>query len=618
MMSDPAVALTLLLVLGFAAQWLAARMRVPAILPLLLMGIVLGPVTGAFDPDKVLGPYLFPLVSLAVAVILFEGSLTLRFSELRTVGSAVRGMVTYGALLTLGLLAVAAHWIVDVPWGVAFLFGALTCVTGPTVITPLLRTLRPTEKIASALRWEGIILDPAGALFAVLVFEAVSSHHQGHSLVVFGATVAVGAVIGLIAAGLLAYLLYQQLVPEFLQTYCALALVLGAFTLSNRLSGESGLLAVTIMGIALGNTSRIHLEHIMDFKEHLSTLLVSMLFLILAARLKWPLPDGMLLAGILVFLAAQVLIRPLSIAVSTWGSGLNWRERALLGYVAPRGVVAASVSSLVALRLQDLRVHGADTLVPLVFILIIATVVLQSATARPLAKWLKVAEPEPTGVLILGSDAVARAIGKALAEQGVRVLLADDDWDGISKARMDGLATFFGKATSHLAEMNLDLGGLGHLFALSTERDFNQLACLHYRREFGHDHVYHLHVLERDEATDRRTFARPLRTRALFGNDVTHARFDALLQADWSIKSNKMTEKFEWPQFQQQHGDVALLLFAIDPVGRLHVADADRKTEPRPGWTVVALAPPAAPDVGTMPPANPPAPIDTSAPLVAT
>ncbi|MDE2270940.1 MAG: sodium:proton antiporter [Xanthomonadaceae bacterium] len=589
---DLGVVLTVLLVVGFLAQWLAWRLRLPAILPLLLIGILFGPATGLFDPDKVLGRFLFPVVSLAVALILFEGSLTLRFSELRGIGRAVRGLVSYGAVLALLMLAAAAHWIAGLRWEIAFLFGALTCVTGPTVITPMLRTLRPNARIASALRWEGIVLDPLGALFAVLVFEAIVSHQQGHSLAVFAATVGIGAGIGLAAAAALGFLLYRQMIPEYLQAYGTLIAVLGAFTLSNRLTHESGLVAVTIMGIALGNMRHIHIDHIMDFKEHLSTLLVSMLFVVLAARLHWPLPPGMLVAGLLVFVLAQFVIRPLSVAVATLGSNLDWRERALIGFVSPRGIVAASVSSLFALRLGELGMPGAEALVPLVFILIIATVVLQSAAARPLARWLTVADPDADGVLIFGSDPVARGIAKALAEQNIQVLLADDDWDGISKARMDGLATFFGNPTSQHAALHLDLTGIGRLLAMSDRRESNSLACLHYRQEFGRERVYRMRVLAPEDASNRAAFAGNLRAKALFGNEMTHARFAELLQAGWRIKSSELGDSFGWPEFLAEHGAEAVLLFGIEANGRLRVANNRRKTEPKPGWKVIALVPP--------------------------
>ena len=592
---QPGLMLACMLGIGFFAQWLAWRVKLPAILFLLLAGIVLGPVTGVFRPDAMLGDLLFPLVSLAVALILFEGSMTLRFHELPGIGRAVRGLVSYGAIAALLLLALAAHLIAGLGWDVALLFGALTCVTGPTVIAPMLRTLRPNARIANTLRWEGIVIDPLGALFAVLIYEAIVSHQEGHTVGVFLGTIGCGAVAGALAAWALARLLRRQLIPEYLQNIGVLATVLLAFSLSNTIAHESGLLAVTIMGIALGNIRNVHIDDILDFKENLTTLLVSSLFILLAARLQWPLPEGMLAAGIAVFLVAQLLVRPLTVVFASAGSSLTWRERALIAWVAPRGIVAASVSALFALRLQELGVSGADAMVPLVFILIIGTVVLQSATARPLARWLGVAEPEPRGVLIYGSDEVARAVGKALADAGFRIVLADDSWDGIRRARMEGLATFFGNPASPHAERNLDLTGLGRLLAMSTHRERNSLACVHYRREFGRDKVYRLRNLAPHEATDRAALAGNLLAPPLFGEEMTHARFAELLAIGWRVKSTRLTSAFGWSDVIERSGSQSVLLFGVDEKGNLRVASAKRLLEPKAGWLAIALTPPAEP-----------------------
>ncbi len=582
-----------MLMIGFLAQWLAWRVKLPAILFLLLAGILLGPVSGVLDPDKVLGGLLFPIVSLAVALILFEGSLTLRFHELPGIGHVVRGLVSYGAVTALLLLALAAHLVAGLSWSIALLFGALACVTGPTVIAPMLRTLRPNARIANTLRWEGIVIDPLGALFAVLIFEAIVSRQEGHTIGIFVATIGCGAVIGALSAWLTGFLLRRQLIPEYLQNYAVLAAVLFAFSISNVITHESGLLAVTIMGIALGNLRGVHIDDILDFKESLTTVLVSLLFILLAARLHWPLPDGMLGAGIALFAIAQLVVRPLTVLLSSLGSGLSWRERALIGWVAPRGIVAASVSALFALRLDALGVAGAGALVPLVFILIIGTVVLQSATARPLALWLKVAEPEPRGLLLFGSDKVARAIGKVLSEAGFRVVLADDDWDGIRQARMDGLATFFGNPASPHAERHLDLTGIGRLLAVSTHRERNSLACVHYRQEFGRDKVYRLRNLTPQESTDRAALSGTLLAPPLFDEEMTHGRFAEMLEQGWRIKSTKLSTTFDWPHFIEQHGSNTVLMFGVEEKGALRVASTKRELEPKPGWTVIALVPPA-------------------------
>ena len=582
-----------MLMIGFLAQWLAWRVKLPAILFLLLAGILLGPVSGVLDPDKLLGGLLFPIVSLAVALILFEGSLTLRFHELPGIGHVVRGLVSYGAVTALLLLALAAHIVAGLSWSIALLFGALACVTGPTVIAPMLRTLRPNARIANTLRWEGIVIDPLGALFAVLIFEAIVSRQEGHTIGIFIATIGCGSVIGALAAVLVGYLLRRQMIPEYLHNYAVLAAVLLAFSVSNGITHESGLLAVTIMGIALGNMRGVHIDDILDFKESLTTVLVSVLFILLAARLHWPLPNGMLLAGITLFVIAQLIVRPVTVLLASLGSGLTWRERALIAWVAPRGIVAASVSALFALRLDALGVSGGDALVPLVFILIIGTVVFQSATARPLAKWLKVAEPEPRGLLIFGSDHVARAIAGALNEAGFHVLLADDDWEGIRLARMEGLSTFFGNPTSPHSERHLDLTGIGRLLALSTHRERNSLACVHYRQEFGREKVYRLRNLTPQENTDRAALSGNLLAPPLFQEEMTHGRFAEMLGQGWRIKSTRLSTTFDWPHFIEQYGSNTVLMFGVEEKGALRVASAKRELEPKAGWLVIALVPPA-------------------------
>jgi NhaP-type Na+/H+ or K+/H+ antiporter len=584
--------LTGMLAIGFLAQWVAWRVKLPAILFLLLAGILLGPVGHVLDPDKLLGPLLFPLVSLSVALILFEGSLTLRFHELSGIGHVVRGLVSYGAIVALLLLAAAGHYLAGMSWDLALLFGALTCVTGPTVIVPMLRTLRPNARIANTLRWEGIVIDPLGALFAVLIYEAIVSRHQGHAIGVFLSTVLIGMISGGVAALVLAFLLRRQLIPEYLQNFGTLALVLLSFTVSNDIAHDSGLLTVTVMGIALCNMRDVHIDDILDFKEHLTVLLVSMLFILLAARLTWPLPPSTLWAGMAIFLAAQFVVRPITVIVSSMGSTMTWRERALISWVAPRGIVAASVSALFSLRMAHLGVPGSEELVPLVFILIIGTVVFQSATSLPLARWLKVAEPDPHGVLIYGSDAVARAIGKVLKEADFHVLLADDDWDGIRRARMEGLSTFYGNPVSAHADLNLDLIGIGQMLGLSTHRERNSLACLHYQQEFGREKVYRLRNLALQETTHRKALNDRLLVPALFEEGMTHARLAELLVRGWRIKSTGLTVTFDWPHFIEQYGSTSILMFGIDEKGALRVAAERRELEPRPGWTAIALVPP--------------------------
>lgn len=582
--------LTALFLLGFLCQWLAWRVRLPAILFLLLAGIVLGPATGWLDPDALLGDLLFPLVSMGVAVILFEGSLTLRIAEIRGLAPTILRLVSLGAVVSLLGLAAAAHFVAGLGWPMALLFGALTCVTGPTVIVPMLRSVRPNAAIANVLRWEGIIVDPIGALFAVLVFEALMLGHGNEGWAVFAWTVFAGAMVGLVAALAWATVLRRHWLPEYLHSYGTLAWVLTAFAAANLLADESGLLAVTVMGMVLANQRALDVEHILQFKEQLSTLIISMLFIVLAARQDWPgLP--VLMAGMGVLALAILVVRPLAVLVSTLGNAMSWRERALLAWISPRGIVAAAVSALFALRLESVDPEGAQILVALTFLLIIGTVLVQSASSRWLARRLGVAAPTPRGVMVVGSDPVARAIAQALKNQGYPPLLVDEDWSGIAAARLDGLATFYGNPATEHADRELDLTSLGWLLAMSTRGGLNTLACVRYRPEFGKHRVLRLQVLTPGEAP-RRAIAAPIQAPALFGPQVTHDTLLQRLAQGWTIKSTRLGESFGWSEFQAAYADPVLMLFATNERGWLLFETGGQALRPKAGWTITALVNP--------------------------
>ena len=384
--------LAIITVVAFLCQWVSWRIKLPAILPLLLTGLALGPLTGVLQPKELLGDLLLPGVSLAVSIILFEGAMTLRFDEIRGLEKTVRRLVTWGALVTWSIVAVSAWWLLKLSFDLALLFGALV-----VVIVPLLRSVRPVSSVARLLRWEGIVIDPLGAIFAVLAYElVVASGQEGallHTLWLFFQTITVGAAIGAVVAMGLAALLRRHLVPEYLRSFLVLSLVIGEFVLANALSEESGLVAVTVTGIVLANLKGVRTNDILHFKENLSVILISGLFIVLAARLEMQELEQLGWMALVVLAIIQLVARPASVLVATLGSNLNWREKSLLAWIAPRGIVAAAISALFAERLLQNGVEGAEMLVPLTFMVIIGTVALQSLTARPLARLLKVAEP---------------------------------------------------------------------------------------------------------------------------------------------------------------------------------------------------------------------------------
>jgi NhaP-type Na+/H+ or K+/H+ antiporter len=583
------IAIALIGGLAAACQWLAWRVRLPAIVFLLLAGIVAGPVAGWVQPAELFGDLLFPLVSLGVAVILFEGSLTLKFSDIRGLERVVRRMVTTGMLVTWATLALAARWLADFSWEMAALFGGILVVTGPTVIVPMLRTVHPTARIASILRWEGIVIDPVGALLAVLVFEYIISagvsNALGQTLVTFLKVVVTGTALGVAAGYALGEALRHDWIPGYLFNVATLTSVFAVFATSNAMAGESGLLAVTVMGIFLANRKGVPVEELLEFKENLSLLLIGGLFVLLAASLDLAHLHSLGWVSLEVLAVVQFVARPLQVLISTWGSALKWRERALLAWIAPRGIVAAAVSALVALQLESRGFAQAELLVPLTFVVIIGTVVLQSLTAGPLARALKVAEPEPVGFLIVGGHPLARAIARALAQEKIPVLLADAQWDNVSRARMDGLRAYYGNPLSEHAELYLDLSGLGRLLALTPDTHLNELACARYRRDFEARNVYALKVRAGTEG--RATVARA--GRDAFGEEATYAELSRRLFRGAEVRKTRLTETFGLNEYRERYADRTVPLFALDPKGRVEVFATGAKFEPGPDWSVIAL-----------------------------
>ena len=499
--------LSLIGLLGFACQWLAWRVRLPAILFLLLTGIAMGPVLGVLNPDALFGDLLTSIVSLSVAIILFEGSLTLKRSELGEIGTVVRRLVTWGAIVNAVITTVAAHYLTGLSWSLSALFGAIMVVTGPTVIAPMLRTVRPNIQIARTLRWEGIVIDPLGALFAVLVFEWIvaqqGSPELSPVLLAFARTLLTGLGLGVLGGYLYGLLLRHRQIPPFLQNFSAIAVVTAIFALADMLMHESGLLAVTVMGIWLANMPGVHTRDILNFKESLTLILVSSLFIILSSRIDFSSVATLGWSALGVLLVMQFVARPAKIFLATIGSPMKRNERLALAWIGPRGIVAAAISAVFALKLEFLNYENAELLVPLAFSVIIGTVVIQSASARALVRKLGVGEPDNKGFLIIGANPVAREIGTALNSADVRTVLCDNLWSNISAARMQNLETYYGNPISSHADVHLDLTRLGGMLGLSRNQAENTSAAMRFREDFGVRKVFVLGTGEPEKQGDK-------------------------------------------------------------------------------------------------------------------
>jgi len=589
----PLIGLAGIVVIGIAAQWLSWRLRLPAIFLLLLAGFVAGGVTGWIDPDELLGAALFPIVSLSVAIILFEGGLSLDIAELAKIGRVVRNLASIGVVATWVLSAVAARFLLGFDWPLSALLGAILVVTGPTVIIPLLRHIRPTAKLGSAIRWEAIVNDPTGAILAVLVFNAivVGEGQEGITAAVLGVVKALGAggALGLAGAGLIVLLLKRYWVPDFLQSPVTLAVVMVVFSLADLVLSESGLLAVTVMGSALASQNVVTVRHIVEFKENLRVLLISALFVILAARL--PISDPAYSdPGSLLFLAVLILVvRPASVALSTIGTFLTWRERVFLGFMAPRGIVAAAVASIFSLELMELGYPGAEKLAPVMFLVIVGTVALYGLGAGRVARWLGVATPNPQGMLLLGASGWVRAVAQALKAEGVEVTLVDANRKNVAQARQDGLEAKCDNILAEYAFEDLELDGIGRFLALTPNDEVNSLATVHASDVFERSNVYQLAPEGADEGGRLTEMPAHLQGRILFDTVATYAEITKRFAQGATIKRTGLTDEFGFDEFVEHYRGAALPLFVVTEAGKLRVLEAQRKVPVKAGQTIISL-----------------------------
>ncbi len=582
------LSLTYIVTLGILAQVLAWRFRLPAILLLLVFGILAGPATGLIKPDEIFGDLLFPFVSLSVAVILFEGGLTLRFEEIRTTGRTMMMLVTVGALITWAIGAAAAYWLLKLPLELAILQGAILIVTGPTVIIPLLRHVRPARKIGSLIKWEGIIIDPIGAVLAVLVFEVLTAgtgeHSFNHALIGLLKASLTGAFFGSLGAWLTQEILKRHLVPDLLHNSAVLVILLASYAGSNTIMHEAGLISVTVMGIILANQKQVSIERIAYFKEDLRVLLLSMLFIILSARLDLDTIRQIGLPG-LAFLAVLILVaRPVTVFLSTAGSKLNTREKVFMSLMAPRGIVAASVSSIFALKLAE-KYPEALRLMPITFLVIIGTVVFYGFASALAGKWLGVSQPHPNGFLFFGAHDWACKIALALKEENVPIVMVDSNWNAVQKARMAGLNGIYGNFFSQNVLEYVETSAIGRLIAMTSNFEVNSLAADRYRHLFGSKEVYQL---VSDKKQNKEETLSQHHGRFLFSEKASYGYLYQRFLQNAEVKRSKITKEYTYDHFRQQYPEHTPL-FLIDEDRKIIPVTIDAKINPQPGTTLIAL-----------------------------
>ena len=618
--------LALVLALGATCQLVAYRAKIPSILLLLLVGFGLGQVV---SPEEVLGrEVLFAGVSLSVGIILFEGSLSLRFRDLRGLGRAVVRLCTVTVAIAWVLITLSGM-VAGIGWQLSLLIGALLVVTGPTVIAPIVRQLRPTRRVSSMLRWEGIVVDPIGAVLAVLVFQAVIIGGPDPAVVpallTLGRLVLISTALMLVFGIALEVAMRRHLIPDFLDGVVFLAAAVGALVVSNQLQPESGLLTVTMLGIYLGNRRELRLEHVREFKEHLQVLIVGALFVLLGGRVT---PEEVVAiaptAAVFVVLL-MVLVRPASVLLGLIGTSATRQERTLLSFMAPRGIVAAAVTSIFALEIEHaaeqaaldaraldvapeeaLRLEaeaerlavllaGSADLVPLVFVTIVVTVAVYGLGVGRLAERLGLATTTPNGVVFAGAPSWARQAAGVLQGLGVPTLLVSLAPAEVMQARMAGLRIERTHILSEFAVEDMELAGIGALVAGTYDDMTNSTAAREFAHTLGSQNTYQLSRQGEPEqgegvpGTAKQRTASKLTANVAFDPPLTAPELEARVREGMTVRKTRLTEQHTLADFRQREPDAVLMFLVQDEKARVVTQGGSL---PEDSGTLVALVRP--------------------------
>ena len=593
MIIEPVDSLALILIAGIGCQWLANRLHLPALILLLACGFLLGPASGLLNPGEQFGELLMPAVKLGVAIILFEGGLNLHFHELTETRQIIRRLALLGIPIAWLLGSLAGHFIGGLDWPIASLFAAIIVVTGPTVILPLLRHAKLKQKPAALLKWEGIVNDPLGAVLAVLVFHWIL--HGGTTLatlMVNLGSLLLATATG-VAAGYIAGLAFRGgQVAEHLKGPTLIAILLALFVITNHWLEDAGLLAVTAMGLMIGNMDLPSMAEIRRFKEYVTLMLVSALFITLTANIDPAGLQAMTWHSAALIAAILFLVRPATILLATLGSGLTLKERLLPAWIAPRGIVAAAVAGVFAPELIDHQVAGAEQLVPLTFTLIVVTVVLHGLSIAPWGRLLGLASVDRNGVLVVGASPWSSDLCKQLHELGVTVLLTDNSWQRLKKARLANVPVYYGEILSANAENSLQLTEMETLLAVSDNDAYNALVCTGQAAEMGWQQVFQLSNSNGSQPTDLQAELQVgLRGQVAFSHRSGYEQLIRRHYMGWQFQKTRLTDNYELQQWRDDQPSEAIGILCIKHNGQVVVATEQQPLQGSSGDTLLSFVP---------------------------
>lgn len=548
---DITLQMILTVIAGIGAQVLAEFLKLPGIVFLLLFGVLLGPsVSGLINPDR-FGIGLEVIVSLLVAVILFEGGFNLQLRDLGRVSGSLRNLVTIGTLITLLGGGMAAHWLSEFPWAIAFLYASLVVVTGPTVINPLLREVKVDRQIATLLEGEGVLIDPVGAILAVVVLNILLNGDAAPLNVASGLMLrlGIGGAIGLAGGGFLGFVLKRAgFLSDDLKTLIVLAGLWGFYGLGQTIRSESGLMAVVAAGIIL-RASAVPGERLLRrFKGQLTILAVSVLFILLAADLSIPGVIALGWGGLFTVLVLMFVVRPINVWICTWNSDLDWRQKLFMSWISPRGIVSASVASLFAILLTQRGINGGESIKALVFLTIITTVVVQALTAQAIANLLQVNLKSATGAVIVGCNPLSLVIARLFAERGEPVALIDTSPEVLQQAEQENIQVFINSALDAEVLEEAGLASMGTFLAMTNNGEVNLVVAQQAAEEFSPPRV--LAVCPRD--SNITTINPKVTVQQAFADQISVKNWSQYITSG-AVKLGETTIREEGFELQQAH-----------------------------------------------------------------
>lgn len=591
-MDDLSITVALIGALGVGSQWLAVRLHMPAIVFMLAAGVIAGPVLGLIDPEAAFGDMLKPIVAVAVAVILFEGGLTLNFAELRGADAVVRRLCSVGALVGWVLYTAACYYIAGLSFITSAVFGGLLVVTGPTVVIPLLRQARLARRPASALKWEAIINDPIGALLAVLAFEFAIASQDGESLAFVGGHLTLGilvaSAVGYVAGRGVVWAFQRGHVAEFMKVPVLLVLVLAVYASTDFILHESGLLAVTVMGIVIANTRFPSLVEMRRFKENVTVLLVSGVFVLLAATIDAEMLRQLDWRSVLFVVVVIVLARPLAVWLALIGTDMPKREKLFVGWISPRGVVAVAIAGFFGTRLAEIGVADGERMAGLAFLVVAVTVVVSGFTMAPFGRWLGLSSDEIPGVLIVGSNEWTLGLAKTLRRAEVPVLVADRNWYKLGPARAVDIPTYHGEVLSEAAEHTIEVAQYGALVAASDNDDYNALVCTDLGPELGRDRVFQIGRHEMEEGEHHMPAS--IGGRTLLPSGAPYEMLELRMGRGWGFALTRIDEDFTEENYRDKRHDKAELVAMVRESGVVFTCEA-ADHEVQPGDRLITFTP---------------------------